>query len=319
MTRRMGFHFVLSILPALACAQGPIRGPMVGWVWDSRQEAIRPILGITGSSVLGKAVDLGFAVKYAAISGRQESALILGGDQRTVYLVDLRGVTPDVQRLEVTSGASSLTRSPRGSSAALWFADTNKLLLLSGLGSTVAATELDLSLEGAPAAIAISDDGTMVLAAYPDVPLLLAIDKDGNRTKVVPDVAVRAVTFLEDSHDAAFTSPAGLHLIRSVPAVSELTLVSTGDTFAAVSPLDPRRVLLIDGTESVVEVNVESGAVRQAQCPCNPTVLNRMSSTGTFRLNEVSSDPLWLVEISESGLRTVFVPPDPTDPGTEDK
>jgi hypothetical protein len=35
-------------------------------------------------------------------------------------------------------------------------------------------------------------------------------------------------------------------------------------------------------------------------------------------LNEVSRGPLWLVEISDSGLRTVFVPPDPSDPELEE-
>ena len=58
---------VLSGLLGLPlCAQDPIRGPMLGWVWDARQESIRPILGIAGSSLMGKAADLGVTVKYAS-------------------------------------------------------------------------------------------------------------------------------------------------------------------------------------------------------------------------------------------------------------
>ncbi|MBI4907753.1 MAG: hypothetical protein HY820_29285 [Acidobacteria bacterium] len=302
-------------------AQGPIRGPMLGWVWDARQQSIRPILGITGSSVLGKSADLGFVVKAAAISGGKEFAFVLGGDEKAPYFVDLRDVTPAVKLLEeIPSGAKSLTLSPKGGSGALWFEETNKLLLLTGLGTeSIVRQELDLTNEGAPAAIAVSDDGTLVLVSYPDVPALIAIDRDGNRTRLPQETAVRAMTFLEDSHDAVYSTTEGVLLAKEIPAVTEVSNVAEGDSYGPVALLDARRVLMINTTTAAVtEVNVETAETRSAECPCTPTGLNRMINGGIFRLNEVSGDPLWLVEVSDSGLRTVFVPPDPAEPQTEE-
>lgn len=311
---------IVAAVAAIAGAQGPIRGPMMGWVWDARQEALRPILGIAGSSVLGKPADLGFAVKAAVVSGRQEFALVLGGEERAGYVVDLRGAAPVAQRLDdVTGGASSLTLSPKGNSGSLWYADAKRLVVLTGLGtSAVTKAALDLTNEGAPTLTAVSDDGALVLAGFPEGDTLVAIDRDGNRTRLSQPVVARAVTFLEESHDAVFSSADGVWLARSIPAVTELTRIVEGDSFGAVAGLDGRRILVVNTSNATVnEVNVTDLAMRTADCPCTPTGLIRMINGGVFRLNEVSGDPLWLVEVSEAGMRTVFVPPDPAEPGTE--
>src|SRR5262249_2231200 len=89
-------------------------------------------------------------------------------------------------------------------------------------------------------------------------------------------------------------------------------------TAGPVTALDSSRALIVDaGTQSVIEVNWDTGESLTTDCPCSPTSLTRMRG-GVFRLNEVSGAALWLVEVLDSGLRTVFVPPDASDPVTEE-
>jgi hypothetical protein len=303
----------LLVLPL--SAQDPIRGPMLGWVWDSRQESIRPILGIAGSSVLGTAADLGFAVKFASISGNQEYAFALGGDAREAMAVDLRPAVPTF-----TPIANRAALSPRGNSAVLWYTDTNKLAILGGLPRNgVLLREIDLSVEGPPGAIAVNDDGSLVLAAFPETKSVMVFDPDGNRWKLPKESAVTALVFVDNSRDALIAAEDGVFLATDVSSNSAFRSISTIASAGALAALDARRILVVDASiQAVVEVTVDSGDSRSVQCPCAPTGLVRMSGNGIFRLNEVSRGPLWLVEISDSGLRTVFVPPDPSDPELEE-
>lgn len=314
--------FVLCGLLVLPLgAQDPIRGPMLGWVWDARQESIRPILGIAGSSVLGKGVDLGMPVKFAAISGNQEYAFALGGDTREAIAVDLRPVAATFSRIDgVAVGAERAALSPRGTSAVLWYSEAKKLAVLGNLPRNgVMLREVDLSVEGAPGAIAVNDDGSLILAAYPETKAVVVFDQDGNRWKLPKESAVTALVFLDNSRDALIAAEDGVFLTREVSASATMQSISSIASAGALAPLDQRKVLVVDNSiQSVVELTLDSGDSRSIQCPCAPTGLIRMSGSGIFRLNEVSRGPLWLVEITDSGLRTVFVPPDPSDPETEE-
>ncbi len=294
-------------------AQSPIRGPMLGWVWDAQNESIRPVLGIAGSSLLGKSFELGFRVKHAAISHIREHALALAGEARDLRFIDLKPEPPLATSIEgVPPGADRLTFSPRGLSAVVLYAESRKILVLTGLSSNeTGVREIDLSAEGAPEAAAITDDGSLLLAAWPESKTLLLIDAGGNRWKTAIEDVVTAVAFLEGTRDSLVASEGGVFLLRDGTAGPEMRRIWEGKA-TAISWPHPARFLFVDaGTQSVVEMDLDGVGSRTVQCPCQPSALQRMAAGSVFRLNEVSRDPLWLVEILESGMRTIFVPPDP--------
>jgi hypothetical protein len=299
--------------------QEPIRGPMLGWVWDGHQESIRPILGIVGSSVLGKPLALDFPVKFAAIAGRQEFALALGGEGREAFFIDLRGVDPQVRKLEAPAGARRILLSPRATAAVLVLEEPYRLAVIGGLDKQPALLrELDLSVEGAPAALAVSDDGSLVVATYPESNAVRVLDASGNRWKAPKEGKVSHAAFLENSRDLLLAADDGVYRIRDLADNATVQQVSTIATSGAVAAIDGQNMLLINGeNQSVVELNLESGVSRSVQCPCDPKHLVRMSRGALFRLNEYNRSALWLVEINEGGLRTLFVPPDPSDPVEE--
>lgn len=293
-------------------AQSPIRGPMLGYVWDSRQESIRPVLGIAGSSTLGKAVTLEFAVKRSAISPGQDFALALGGAERTPYWVDLRAVDAVAKRIENTpEKADRIVLSTRGTAAAILYLEPVKLVIIGGLPLTPEVRrEIDLSVEGPPAALAVSDDGAVALAAYPEAKALIRIDENSNVSRFPEEIVTKGLAFLENSQEAVLASDRGVALYG---ADQTLRLIHDSPTAAAVSSsAEGKRVLIAEsGNASVVEVSLDGGEKRAVDCPCAPSSVSRISP-GIFRLNEVSQSPLWLVEVQESGLRTLFVPPDPS-------
>ncbi|MCC6366814.1 MAG: hypothetical protein IT165_25110 [Bryobacterales bacterium] len=315
------FPAILVLSALLASAQEPIRGPMLGWVWDSQKETLRAVLGIAGSSLLGASLDLGAPVKSAAISGAQDYALVLLGDTRDPALVSLRDAQPSALPLpDVPSGASRVDLSPPGDSAALSYDDAKKIVLLTGLPAAPSVqASFDLSVEGMPAALAVTDDGSTLLATYPALPATLVFDSGGNRWPLPFGPAVKALAFFENSHDALLSANDGVYLAKNVSDATELTQVWSSAAAGAVAPFDAKRILIVDtDAENVLKLDLESGENLAVQCPCAPTSLTRMSGRVVFRLNEVSKGPLWLVEVQDSGLRTVFVPPDASDPDMED-
>lgn len=320
--RLLGWSALIVMALPLA---GQIRGPMLGWVWDSRQESIRPVLGITGSSVLGKGIDLGAPVRHASISGSQEFAVYLAGENRSAMLVDLRSVDTPSRALEgIADGAIQTVLSPRGEAALFLYEDPKMIRVVRGLpAEPVLVREIDLSVEGLPVdpddeahplRWAVSDDGTLVALGYPGQKQVLLIDESSNRVALPQELTAKSISFLEKSSSVLIAAGDGVYLVQGAPANLEFRKVWE-TTASAATALEGGRILLVDpAIESVVEVNADDGSLRVAQCPCSPTAIVRMSGSGVFRLNEVSADPLWLLEIQKSGLRTVFVPPDAETP-----
>ncbi len=312
---------VLSGILALPlCAQDPIRGPMLGWVWDARKESIRGILGIAGSSVLGQGVDLGAPVKLAAIAGKRELALVLLGENREAAVVDLKPLTPSAQRIaDMPAGAERVVLSPTGAAAVLVYKEPPRMIVLGALNTAPEKkAELDLANEGLPAALAVNDAGDAVLATFGEAARATLFDTSGNRFPLSKETPVKSIAFLEDTRDALLAAEDGVFLSREVSADGPLERIAEVVSAGAVAALDRQHFLIVDNElQSVVEVNVEAGSKRDAQCPCAPKLLTRMTGANIYRLNEVSNGPLWLVEVQESGLRTIFVPPDPSEPEPE--
>src|ERR1051325_1641400 len=58
-----------------------IRGPVMGYIFDAPQKAIRPINGIPGSSLVGRRLDVPFAVTAAAVSPNRDFVLAVSGSE----------------------------------------------------------------------------------------------------------------------------------------------------------------------------------------------------------------------------------------------
>jgi hypothetical protein len=122
------------------------------------------------------------------------------------------------------------------------------------------------------------------------------------------------MAFAAGAHDAAVADPAGagIMLFHDLTGAGDSQLLAAlDDTIAASSALafssDGKSLLLASSTgQSVTTFDLAAGARNAIACSCAPTVLTRMGSV--FRLTELGSDPLWLLDTRAPDARIVFVP-----------
>ena len=82
-------------------AQTGLRGPVMGYVLDATTQAIRPVNGIPGSSVLGQPLALPFPVAAAAFSPRGDFALVTSAsDDHTTQVLRNLGGAPHIDPIE---------------------------------------------------------------------------------------------------------------------------------------------------------------------------------------------------------------------------
>jgi len=302
------FVLILAALPALLASQtGVVGGPALGYVLDGGS-GIRAIQGIPGASLLGRRVPLGLEMAAAEVSPRQDYVLAVAAADGTVAVVELGAATLAPRPVPGASPAPDrLILSPTGRAALLVYGRAGSAQILTGLPSDIAVAPLDLaSLPEAPGALAVSDDGTAVLAST--AAGLFAIVK--GEARALPSAgAVSALAFTPGAMDALAAGPGHVSALSSIggqPAWRTLaTLPEDAGTPLAVATAVRRALVAVSG--AVIAVDLESGAATKFPC-AGVTGLAPLSGEA-FRLTEMSGDPLWLIDGGGAEPRLLFIPP----------
>lgn len=296
---------LLAVL-AVAClsAESQIEGPRLGFVYDPQASAIRPILGIPGSALFGGPI--ASDLKDAIVSPSQEFAIGVSGDGSAVQIL----VFADA-KLRPLPGAHAapdqIVLSPNGAAAAL--VSGSHLQIFSGLPSDNATAEFDLA--AAPSALAISDDGAVVLAsiAEADTFALYSYAADGSSRRLLTAGQTGSVAFLNRSHDAVFADAARNQVILLRDA-ADASIVSNVDRPTAVAAsLDNRTILVASSAaQSITTVSLADGVSISTPCGCTPVTLARLQGGAVFRVTGVGDAPAWLFDSSGPEPRVFFIP-----------
>jgi hypothetical protein len=129
---------------------------------------------------------------------------------------------------------------------------------------------------------------------------------------VIQTGADAVMAFAPGGHDAAIAARGtGAILIKDVPgAAAQQPLAGDGPSFNAPVGIafsgDGSHVFVASASQKSAMVFDLSGNRSDMTCSCSPAELTPMGSS--FRLNELTADPLWLVDAGTSGPRVVFVP-----------
>ena len=310
---------LFGILGAIGCVAfgqtGTVAGPSAGYVFDPAVKAVRQIRGIPGAATLGDAIDLGIAASAAAVSPRGDLAAVTA-DDGTLHLFRLNNGTAVERPVNnLMTGAFSVRFSPSGTAAALY--QPGSVQVLRGLpdAPVVAATfpapqAADAvmvsgihSYRVTGAAIAVSDDGAYVLFGRAGAIDLLSAT--GGR-KLADAHAGFAVAFAPGSHDAAVVTGGTLSVFQDVAGASTRrdfpgATATSGLAFSA----DGGKVLLA-GPEAVTVLDRATGDRKLAGCDCRIVSVAPMGTV--FRLNELGSGPLWLLDPTATEPKVLFVP-----------
>lgn len=301
----------LAILPA-GFGQQRVEGPVLGFVFDA-QVRLRPILGIPGSSLLGRPVYSNPAARLGAVSPQQDFALVAEGESgRLVLLTELAGA-PVSRTIEALGNATRIAISPGGAYVAVYSAGEGRVRVAGGFPAGPAEPE------EFPAAglveLAVSDTGAAVAVIEQAGRLdVVALQRAGGRV-LVSTGAYGGMAFLHGRDDllVADRELDTLALVRGVTTGGAAEALANrrdgiaGPREVAVS-LDNRYAFVANqATPGVLVVDLEGGAARMIPTDAAPSRLARLRGNAVFRLTEAEDQPLWLLDAGPPQPRLVFV------------
>jgi hypothetical protein len=198
-------------------------------------------------------------------------------------------------------GVERIVLSASGTAAVLYRSDPQRIETIVGLpqNPTVAG---GVDLPDAAVAMAVSDDGDEVLLATSTS--VARVSRTGGIRHAV-SAETRAVAYVPHTRDALVAERSGrLLLIRSA---GEQTILLMGDGESFGEPVaiaaDGERAFVAFASRMAV-VPLDGSTAETLECSCTITSLDRMNGDSVFRLTEIGSGPLWLLDKT----RIVFVP-----------
>jgi DNA-binding beta-propeller fold protein YncE len=312
---------VLAASSSLPAQQGRLSGPIAGFVFDNSGHVMRPIQGVPGASLLGDPLNFGIDIAAAYIAPHQDSAIVVGADQ-SLHLFLLSGGAPTEVSLGGIAGAPErVVFSPSGTAVALISAGSARVLTglpnAPILAGSVKVEGAIATMSGAHShhvsypSLALSDDGVYVLTIAQGSARLLSVQ--GQNRILAPAQSSAQVAFAPGGHDAAVVdSLTGLTLIRDASGAAGTQLLAAPDEGLA-GPVgvafsqDKQTVYVACATaQSVAAFNLAGASRIAIGCACTPATLAPMGNL--FRLTELTSGPLWVLDGAAATPRTVFVP-----------
>jgi hypothetical protein len=322
-----------GLLVAILCVSGAaqtapaINGPSLAFVADKEGATIWPLLGILGASVPGPPLVLPQDIRDAVISPRHDYALAIAGTNAKVVLVDLTVANPTINPVPgVRPQSTLLSLSPTGAAAALFEKQTRQLQLVLGLpAAPQVVREFDAStLPGEVLGIAVSDDAKLAL-----VNAIQADDETRTLWLVGREDSASPLSVSRPSHVAfiANTSSALIveqdiqevvlmqHLNDNPVRMPGIVMRESGHPIAAIAASHDGRSIFVaqEGSEDISVTDLQSRTTVVVPCHCKPTVFSPLKGTSVFRLNDLSTGPITVLD-ARPGLppRTLIIPVNPS-------
>ena len=305
----------LFLVAAASAQTGSFVGPVTGYVFDGQTQALRPVLGVPGAATLGAPIGAAYSFTAAYVSPRQDSFFGVASNGSTHWFAIASGAFQETAINGLIASPERVVFSPTGTAAAL--SANGQVEFVTGLPAspTLAAS---IVLSGGDsgrgrrtaAALAISDDGSYLLVSLGGAIQLAG--PSGLLHAVAQTGADAVMAFSPGSHNAAIAARGtGAILISDVPgAATQQPLANDGLAFNATTGIgfsaDGSRVFVASASEQAVVTLDLAGNRSDLPCDCAPSELTPMGSA--FRLNELTANPLWLLDAGAAGPRVVFVP-----------
>jgi hypothetical protein len=291
-------------LGAASITFAQIEAPQLGWIPDGAR--IRPVYGIPAAAAVGAPIPAGQDFAQIAASPARNYVLVSAADTgiMSIYTQE-HGLVP----LDGAGSApDSVILSPRGFSAALWYSSIHQIQVITGLPDAPAIRQLDASLLGsAPAALAVSDDGTWLAGVGTGNVYAFGPTSEVNR---LPIENVVALAFFQGSHNLAAASAAGLQTVTGIENFAVLSnLLTSADSSlqpaAIAATYDNKTVVLADQSGSLTIIDVASGTATTSDCACQPAGLFGMGPSA-FRLTGLDAGAFKLFDAASG--QVLFVP-----------
>ena len=301
----------LCALLLVACASAQsnsttITEPVLGLVFDVGAQSVRTLTGIPAASRVGGTMGDGTPLAAAAISSQLSYALALDG-AGTVMLVSQSGQQPVTG---LRAGAVLAAVSPAGMAAAVYFGDTGKASILTGMPDAPKVLR-EVLLDGPPSALAVSDDGAS-LAAVVDLAANQAtvfFYSDGPGQGLLSDRRFPSLEFVPGGGSLLVATENAVYLYQGRQGLQLLTDQRDGVTnvVGAAASGDGARIFISMASGQVAVRNLAASTQTLISCSCQPAGMWRLRGKAVFRLNELGTGPLWVIDGDATQPRILFV------------
>ena len=343
---RVGSGLLLTILAspyAIVAQHTGVSLATLGMVFDPSARGIRPITGVPGAALTGPCLDVGFSIGQAVASPSQNYALALRSDDSELRLVvRSQGVISVHPVPGAQPGPDRMVLSPTGGAAALYYGGGQTIQVIDGLPNTpVPAKQIDASaLPGPLTALAVSDDGLMVLAGTSGTNggSIYALTPGGTARQIAQLQEATAVAFLKGSHNAWVVDRLQNTVFQwQGSGGGQFTTIATeaqgiSGPIAAESSLDGQRLIVANSASGTVSsIGLANSQTAQVKCNCRIAGLARLTGSSVFALTQPADGTiLWVFDGDVAAPRIVFVPaqtqprrqessPEPVAPGRRDR
>ena len=301
----------------------PASGPVLGYVWDSAGQSLRPVQGLPGASIIGTpavSAPKGATFIASVSSGVSNTALFLDANGG-VFQSSLAG--GKLTQLASLPGATALVLSNSGAYALVTgksASGTSFASAIAGLPQAPSVRSLNVSPTTSISGGAASDTGTVALAigsGQTGVAVVAFIGQAAG-TQVATPQAFGGMQFVPNSDELVVADAAS----GALTTISHVNTAPASATLAAAGGIPSPLALDISPNGRWVVVANHAGDVLRADlsgvapatklhCSCAPTqvlALNGSTAGTTLRLVTAGGGPLWIVDAGRAAPQILFVP-----------
>ena len=293
-----------------AAAQTPSwSGPVLGYVFDDSEKAVKIIGGIPGAASVEASLPSAAKLERAHIAPGRRFAIVetVGGESLAV--LDWSEGGAHIREVSgALASASSVAFSPAGDVAAVARKSAGVVQIWGGLPSEPHVRR-EVAVDGD--ALAVSSSGSVAALSADG---LLSLDGDSPRL-LVPG-AFAALAFRPGSLDLA-VSPRGkneVSLVRGFEAEAAVeTLAGSAegidDPVALQFSFDGTTLAVANGrgrSATLVDVGTRSAAT--TDCGCTPSAVSAVGGRAVFRITGPEDGPMVFIDADAPGARTFLVP-----------
>ena len=288
-------------------------GPQLGYVWNTRAQTLRPVLGVPGSSYFGQSV-VPAEVYINAVTSALSSLALLQENDGSLNLMSLPAGQP--ARLSATAAAGAQLRlSPSGVNAIVFLPGATQITLLTSLATTPAVSSLSFSSPITDAAV--SDNATVAGAlAQRGGAVIRTISSTGASVAAGSVTALGGLAFVGSTENLllADSTQNSLTLVQNSSSIPAPVLLGSASLLKSPQGVAATRdghwaILSNTGDTNIVRVDLTSQSAPQVfACACQPSTVAPLSGLGVFRVTPAETGPAWIFDAAAATPRVLFIP-----------
>lgn len=307
-----GRHLLALLVPAALLAQSS--RPIVTYLPDGGE--IRPIYGSAMEGSIGRTLKINGTFKSIAVSPIGSFAIAIAATGEA-YLLSAGGDgTIQSQQIAGVAG-SEICFSPNGATAMIL--SDGRLRILTGLPTlNPPLASVDITSLGKASALAVSDVGEWIAGIFGGT--VYAINTKGEKVPLPAPKGVTAINFFHGKSELAISTASQILRISGLEATPKSTSLfgsPDGPTppespFAIAATTDNNRVIILEPSGGIGQVNLENGSVTTARCDCVPNGLFQIGPS-SFRLSNLAAGSVKVYDVRTGSVNTfAFSSPEPT-------